>query len=81
MSDRLGWRLSRRRKALGWSMQDLADRIGARRQEVTALEFGRTHTADRLPIPDDLKDRVERALEWGETEQRLRPRTREPERF
>ncbi len=62
-------------------MQDLADRIGARRQEVTALEFGRTHVADRLPIPDDLKDRVERALEWGETEQRLRPRTREPERF
>ncbi len=57
-------------------MQDLADRIGARRQEVTALEFGRTHAADRLPIPDDLKDRVERALEWGE-----RPRTREPERF
>lgn len=70
-----------RRKALGWSMQNLADRARVFRQEVTALEHDRIHTAAGTPLPADIRDRVERALSWGETQQRLRPQTRKPEDF
>jgi transcriptional regulator with XRE-family HTH domain len=43
----LGTRLAAHRKALGWTQQDLADRLGASRQAVSLMESGLSTPSER----------------------------------
>ncbi len=47
MSISLGTRISTHRKALGWTQQDLADRLGASRTAVSHLEAGLSTPSER----------------------------------
>jgi len=47
MSISLGNRLSSHRKALGWTQQELADRLGASRTAVSLMEAGQATPSER----------------------------------